>query len=72
MTDPITLVFMLGLIADLLRSELRLPATIYEFVSLLPQMLAVVVLGIFLALVAFPVLRYLDHFKRADAAAGQG
>ena len=41
-------------------------------IILLPQMLAVVVLGIFLALVAFPVLRYLDHFKRADAAAGQG
>ena len=90
MTDPIILFFLLGLIAGLLRSELRLPAAIYEFVSillllaiglkggvelakqpfmsLLPQMLAVVVLGFFLALVAFPVLRYLGHFKRADAA----
>ena len=90
MIDPIILFFLLGLSAGLLRSELRLPAAIYEFVSillllsiglkggielakqpfgsLLPQMLAVLALGIFLVLVAFPVLRYVGRFKRADAA----
>ena len=90
MTDPVILFFVLGLIAGLLRSELRLPPAIYEFLSillllsiglkggvelskqpvtiLLPQMLAVIALGIFLALAAFPVLRYLGRFKRADAA----
>lgn len=88
--DPIILFFLLGATAGLLRSELRLPTAMYEFVSivlllsiglkggielakqpfgaLLPQMLAVVALGFFLALAAFPVLRYLGRFKRADAA----
>ncbi len=90
MIDPIILFFLLGLFAGLSRSELRLPAAIYEFVSillllsiglkggielarqpfgnLLPQMLAVVTMGFFLPLVAFPVLRYAGRFKRADAA----
>ncbi|MEX1666600.1 sodium-dependent bicarbonate transport family permease [Zhongshania arctica] len=89
-TDPIILFFLLGLVAGLLRSELRLPASIYEFVSillllaiglkggielakqpfgdLLPDMVAVVAMGFFLALLAFPVLLYLGRFKRADAA----
>ncbi len=88
--DPIILFFLLGLVAGLLRSELRLPAAIYEFVSillllaiglkggvelakqpfadLLPDMLAVVAMGFFLTLLAFPVLRFVGHFKRADAA----
>lgn len=90
MTDPVILFFLLGLFAGLSRSELRLPAAIYEFVSillllaiglkggielarqpfgdLLPQMLAVVAMGFFLPLIAFPVLRYAGRFKRADAA----
>ena len=34
MIDPIVLFFLLGLVAGLLRSELRLPAAIYEFVSI--------------------------------------
>ena len=33
--DPIILFFLLGLVAGLLRSELRLPAAIYDFVSIL-------------------------------------
>ncbi|GAB4168100.1 MAG: sodium-dependent bicarbonate transport family permease [Wenzhouxiangellaceae bacterium] len=33
--DPIILFFMLGLVAGLLRSELRLPSAVYEFVSIL-------------------------------------
>ncbi|SDN56029.1 hypothetical protein SAMN05216368_10638 [Cryobacterium flavum] len=90
MIDPIILFFLLGAVAGLLRSELRLPAAMYEFVSivlllaiglkdgvelakqpfanLLPQMLAVVTMGFGLTLLAFPVLRYLGRFKRADAA----
>lgn len=35
MIDPIILFFLLGLFAGLSRSELRLPAAIYEFVSIL-------------------------------------
>lgn len=38
------------------------------FTYLLPQMLAVVAMGLLLPLVAFPVLRYGGRFKRADAA----
>lgn len=90
MIDPIILFFLLGLSAGLMRSELRLPASIYDFVSillllsiglkggvelakqpfgtLLPQILAVVALGSFLVVVAFPVLRYAGRLKRADAA----
>jgi hypothetical protein len=88
--DPIILFFLLGAVAGLLRSELRLPTAIYEFVSivlllaiglkggvelakqpfstLLPQMAVVVALGFALTLIAFPVLRYLGRFGRADAA----
>ena len=91
MIDPIILFFLLGIVAGLLRSELRLPAAVYElvsivlllsiglkggvelahqpFLSLLPQMLAVIAMGIVLTLIPFPVLRYFGRFKRADAAA---
>jgi hypothetical protein len=90
MIDPIILFFILGIVAGLVRSELRLPAQIYDFVSILlllsiglkggvemakqpfaelaPQVLAVLVMGLLLPLVAFPILRYLGRFKRADAA----
>lgn len=82
--------FLLGLVAGLLRTELRLPAAIYELVSmilllaiglkggvelakqplsyLLPQMGAVLVMGLSLPLVAYPVLRFAGRFGRADAA----
>ncbi|MFK8012660.1 MAG: sodium-dependent bicarbonate transport family permease [Marinicellaceae bacterium] len=90
MNDPIILFFIFGIIAGLLRSELRLPSQIYDFVSMLllltiglkggielakqpfielaPQMLAVFVVGLILPLIAFPVLRVVGKFKRADAA----
>lgn len=90
MVDPIIFFFLLGLIAGLLRSELRLPAAIYEFLSilllltiglkggvelakqpfvgLLPKMLAVLLMGILLTIIAFPVLRHVGRFGRADAA----
>lgn len=35
MTDPIILFFLMGLAAGLLRSELRLPAALYDFVTIL-------------------------------------
>ncbi len=88
--DPIILFFLFGLAAGLLRSELRLPSAVYDFLSvvlllaiglkggielarqpfaaLLPQMVAVVAMGFLLPLVAYPVLRRLGRFKRADAA----
>lgn len=90
MIDPVILFFLLGAAAGLLRSELRLPAAVYELVTivlllsiglkggielarqpfgtLVPQMLAVVVMGFALALLAFPVLRYIGRLARADAA----
>lgn len=90
MIDPIILFFLLGVIAGLSRSELRLPPAMYEFVmillllaiglkggielarqpigNLLPQMLAVVAMGLVLPLLAFPVLRYVGRLTRADAA----
>ena len=90
MMDPIILFFVLGIVAGLIRSELRLPAQIYDFVSILlllsiglkggeelakqpfgqlaPQMLAVLAMGLLMPLAAFPVLRRLGRFNRADAA----
>ena len=90
MTDPIILFFLLGITAGLVRSELRLPPQVYDFVSvllllaiglkggielakqpfltLLPSMFGVFVMGMLLTLIAFPVLLYLGKFKRADAA----
>lgn len=88
--DPVLLFFILGLTAGLLRSELRLPAAVYELVSMLLllaiglkggielvkqpfgtltlQALAVMAMGVLLPLIAFPVLRFAGHLKRADAA----
>ncbi len=90
MLDPIILFFLLGVVACLLRSELRLPAAVYDFVSallllaiglkggielarqpfasLLPQMLAVLLMGLLLPLLAYPVLRLAGRLARADAA----
>jgi hypothetical protein len=88
--DPIILFFVLGMAAGLARAELRLPAAVYDFVSmflliaiglkggvelarqpffeLLPDMLGVLLMGIVLPLLAFPVLLKAGRFKRADAA----
>lgn len=87
--DPVLLFFLFGLAAGLMRSELRLPAAIYELVSMLllsiglkggielaqqpfgelaVQALAVMVMGTMLPLLAFPVLRFIGRFPRADAA----
>jgi hypothetical protein len=88
--DPVILFFLLGLAAGLLRSELRLPPAIYEFLSvvlliaiglkggvelakqsfgaLAGQMGLVLLLGLTLPLLAFPVLRWVGKLPRPDAA----
>lgn len=88
--DPIIWFFLFGLFAGVVRSELRLPSQIYDFVSmlllltigmkggvelatqpfftLLPQIVIVLLLGFILPLFLFPILRFRDRFKRADAA----
>lgn len=88
--DPIVLFFVLGVIARLLRSDLRLPEAMYEGLSifllitiglkggvelakqplapLLPQIGGVLMLGLLLPLLAFPVLRYVGRFNRFDSA----
>jgi len=87
--DPIVLFFVFGLVAGLLRSELKLPPALYETLSimlllaiglhggvelaaqasftLLGQMLLVLLMGVTIPLIAFPVLRVLQ-FPKVDAA----
>lgn len=88
--DPVIWFFLLGLLAGLARSDLRLPPAIYELLSMLllltiglkggvelaqqpfagvlPQMVAVLIMGLTLPLLLFPVLLYVGRFKRPDAA----
>ncbi len=88
--DPVIWFFLFGLLAGALKSELRLPSQIYDFVSmlllltigmkggvelanqpftlLLPQIGVVVMAGFLLPFLAFPVLRYVGRFTRADSA----
>lgn len=88
--DPIILFFLLGVLAGVAQSDLRLPPQVYEllsillllsiglkggkelaaqpFAELLPQMVAVVAMGIALPLLAYPVLRRFGRFRRVDAA----
>lgn len=89
--DPIILFFLFGLVAGLLRSELKLPTALYESLSiflllaiglkggqglatqplgpLLPQLLAVIVLGVLQTLIAYAGLRMIFRFDRPNAAA---
>lgn len=84
------LFFLLGVIARLLRSDLRLPEAMYEGLSiylliaiglkggvelakqpllpLVPQIGAVLLMGLTLPLLAFPILRRVGRFSRPDAA----
>ncbi len=88
--DPVILFFLLGVVAGLARSDLRLPPALYDFLSiylllaiglkggvelaeqpfapLIPQIGAVLLLGIFLPALAYPLLRYLGGLRRVDAA----
>lgn len=90
MIDPVVMFFLLGIVAGVLRSELRLPVQIYEllsillllaigmkggielarqpFLTLVPQMLAVIAMGFVLPLLAYPVLLYMGRLPRSDAA----
>ena len=89
--DPVILFFLFGLVAGLLRSELKLPSTLYDSLSiflllaiglkggqglatqplgpLLPQLLAVVVLGTAQTLIGYAALRAFFRFDRPNAAA---
>ncbi|WP_394756731.1 sodium-dependent bicarbonate transport family permease [Rhodoferax sp.] len=91
MIDVVVLFFLLGLAAGLARSELKLPAALYDSLSvflmltiglkggeglakqalgpLLPQLGAVILLGVALTLIAFAILRAAGRLGRADAAA---
>ena len=74
--DPVILFFLLGLIAGLARSELRLPPAVYELLSIL-LLLAIglkggIALGALLPLLVFPVLRYVGKLSRPDAASIAG
>ena len=90
MIDVVVLFFLFGLAAGLVRSELKLPAALYDSLSvflllaiglkggeglakqalgpLLPQLGAVVLLGVVQTLIAFAILRALGRLGRADAA----
>jgi uncharacterized protein len=90
MIDVVVLFFIFGLTAGLLRSDLKLPAALYDSLSLvllitiglkggeglaqqslgplLPQLIAVMLLGVALTLIAYAVLRYVGRLGRADAA----
>ena len=91
MIDVVILFFILGLVAGLLRSELKLPAALYDSLTLvllltiglkggeglatrplgplLPQLGAVILLGVAQTFIAFAILRNLGRLTRADAAA---
>lgn len=92
--DPVILFFGLGLLAGLLKSDLKIPEQLYEtltiyillsiglkggmklsqspFMSTTGAVAASIVLGAMIPLLAYPVLRRVGHFSRADAAALAG
>lgn len=89
--DPVIFFFLFGLVAGLLRSELKLPSALYDSLSiflllaiglkggqglatqpllpLLPQIAAVIVLGVAQTLIAYTALKTLFGFDRPNAAA---
>lgn len=89
--DIVVLFFLFGLLAGLLKADLRLPSPIYDFLTvflllaiglkggaalsrepllpLLPQLLAVVVMGVVLALIAYGLTRLFSRLPQVDAAA---
>ncbi len=92
--DPVILFFLLGVVAGVARSDLRLPPAIYELLSImlllaiglkggvelskqplasvLPQMLAVLGMGVVLPLIVFGVLMLLRRVDRPNAASIAG
>ena len=91
MMDPVVLFFVLGVVARLAKSDLRLPEALYETLSIYlllaiglkggvelakhpistvaPQAMAIVVMGLLLPLLAYPILRFLGRLNNFDAAA---
>lgn len=91
MVDVVILFFLFGLIAGLLRSDLKLPPALYDSLSIflmlaiglkggeglaqqgllpiVPQIFAVIVLGVLQTLIAFFFLRRFGKLTRADSAA---
>jgi uncharacterized protein len=89
--DPVVLFFLLGVVARLLKSDLKLPEALYETLSIYlllaiglkggvelakhpiatvaPQATAVIAMGLFLPLLAYPALRYLGKLTIIDSAA---
>lgn len=91
MIDVVILFFIFGLVAGLLRSDLKLPPALYESLTIflmlaiglkggeglaqqgllpiVPQIFAVIVLGVLQTLIAFWGLKKLGRLSQADAAA---
>ena len=87
--EPVILFFLLGAIAGLVRSDLKIPGVLYESLSIFLLLaiglkggvelaryslldvavpaLVVVAVGALIPLAAFPVLRRIGKFSRADA-----
>lgn len=95
--DPIVLFFLLGVIAGVVKSDLKMPSALYEALSiflllaiglkggvelskynilaLLPSSLIVILVGVVIPLIAFPILKFvgkLNHFDAASIAAHYG
>ena len=95
--DPIVLFFLLGVIAGIVKSDLKMPSALYEALSiflllaiglkggvelskynileLLPSSTIVILVGVLIPLIAFPILKFvgkLNHFDSASIAAHYG
>lgn len=95
--DPIVLFFLLGVIAGVVKSDLKMPSALYEALSiflllaiglkggvelskynilaLLPSSFIVILVGVLIPLIAFPILKFvgkLNHFDSASIAAHYG
>lgn len=88
--SPIALFFAFGIFAGVLKSDLKLPSTINDFIGyfllfsiglkggvelegqpilyLIPQFVAVAMMGFVLPLVAYPFLKKMGRLKKVDAA----
>ena len=88
--DIVVAFFILGAVAHFIKSDLRLPASLYQSltiflliaiglkggvalanhasISLIPQSIAIITLGLAIPLIAFPLLSRIGQFSRTDAA----
>ena len=92
--DPVILFFALGMLAGLLKSDLRIPEQLYETLTIyillaiglkggvklsqasvgstVSAVVASMILGALIPLIAYPLLRRLGNFGRSDSAALSG